>query len=314
MLYPGNKNFAFTIIDDTDDATRENVEPIYQLLNELGFKTTKTVWPLSKDPSQPSLYDGTSDLSDPDYLDFIKWLTKEGFEVTWHGAAMESSNREKIIQGLETFKEALGFYPMLHVNHSHNKDNIHWGYERFDNFFIKFLLKHSSLYKPNTYQGQQNGSEYYWGDIAQQHVKYCRSFTYEDLNILNTNPSLPYKDPKRPEINYWFSTTDASSSRQFIQNFTEERMNKLIKDNGMCILSTHLGKDYCKNGKVLDSVKSILEFLANHNGWFVPASEMLDWRMNIGFGNELPYSERLKMELRWFYETIKNKTSKKLLR
>ncbi len=43
--YPGNREFAFSVIDDTDDARLENIVPLYDLLTELGLRTTKTVWP-----------------------------------------------------------------------------------------------------------------------------------------------------------------------------------------------------------------------------------------------------------------------------
>ena len=44
--FPGNKRFAFTIIDDTDDGTVANLTPVYRLLEELGMGATKTVWPM----------------------------------------------------------------------------------------------------------------------------------------------------------------------------------------------------------------------------------------------------------------------------
>lgn len=45
MEWLNGKSFAFTIIDDTDEATVANVKPIYDLLAELGIWTTKTVGP-----------------------------------------------------------------------------------------------------------------------------------------------------------------------------------------------------------------------------------------------------------------------------
>ena len=35
--WPDGKDFAFTIFDDTDLATLENVPPVYELLGGLGF-------------------------------------------------------------------------------------------------------------------------------------------------------------------------------------------------------------------------------------------------------------------------------------
>ena len=45
--YPGEKDFIFTIFDDTDVSTLDYIKPIYDTLYELGIRTTKTVWPLS---------------------------------------------------------------------------------------------------------------------------------------------------------------------------------------------------------------------------------------------------------------------------
>ena len=46
MRFPGGKRFAFTIMDDTDDATVQNVGPVYEALYSLGMGATKTVWPM----------------------------------------------------------------------------------------------------------------------------------------------------------------------------------------------------------------------------------------------------------------------------
>ncbi|MGI6449930.1 MAG: hypothetical protein ACOX3R_06475 [Desulfitobacteriia bacterium] len=43
IQWPDGKRFAFTIIDDNDNATVQNNKPIYDLLLALGMKTTKTV-------------------------------------------------------------------------------------------------------------------------------------------------------------------------------------------------------------------------------------------------------------------------------
>ena len=44
--FPGDRRFAFTILDDTDDSTLENVRPVYERLRDLGFRTT-TPWACS---------------------------------------------------------------------------------------------------------------------------------------------------------------------------------------------------------------------------------------------------------------------------
>ena len=50
LAFPDGRQFAFTIMDDTDVATVANVGPIYRLLSDIGMRTTKTVC-----PQQPSV-------------------------------------------------------------------------------------------------------------------------------------------------------------------------------------------------------------------------------------------------------------------
>jgi hypothetical protein len=45
--FPGDRQFGFTILDDADLSTVEDIGPVYSLLEELGMKTTKSVWPLA---------------------------------------------------------------------------------------------------------------------------------------------------------------------------------------------------------------------------------------------------------------------------
>ena len=91
IVFPDEKRFAFTIIDDTDVATLENIGPIYELLTQLGLKTTKTVWPVGCPEGSPD-YSTSETLEDPGYMAFVKKLQQQGFEITWHSATMESSN------------------------------------------------------------------------------------------------------------------------------------------------------------------------------------------------------------------------------
>ena len=44
VRWPEGKDFAFTVFDDTDHSTLENAHPVYDLLGDLGFATTKSVW------------------------------------------------------------------------------------------------------------------------------------------------------------------------------------------------------------------------------------------------------------------------------
>src|SRR4051794_16619998 len=121
ITWPDGKTFAFTIFDDTDLATLENVKPVYDLLLELGFRTTKSIWPLS------STEDGRVDrlgstCEDVDYVAWLHELQGHGFEVGYHLASGCTSPRDRTRIGLERFHELFGPEPITMTNHMNNKE------------------------------------------------------------------------------------------------------------------------------------------------------------------------------------------------
>src|ERR1041385_4433144 len=135
-LFPGGKRFAFTICDDTDLSTVENIGPIYRLLAELGILTTKTVWPLASIPY--GRYGGCS-LQDSRYLDFVRWLRDAGFEIALHNVRNATSTREQVNRGLDEFRRLIGYDPRVHTNHSSNRENVYWGAARFSKIAPLYL-------------------------------------------------------------------------------------------------------------------------------------------------------------------------------
>ena len=127
--WPQGKRFAFTIVDDTDRSTVENVGPVYDFLLELGLRTTKTIWPLA--PLGPPRSSGQS-LEDPDYRPWVPGLKDLGFEIALHGASDETSTRERVLRGLNYFREVIGQDPRLHANHTGQVESIYWGRARLD--------------------------------------------------------------------------------------------------------------------------------------------------------------------------------------
>src|SRR5262245_59251493 len=100
LEFPNRRQFAFTIMDDTDVATVSNVGPIYRLLAYLGMRTTKTVWPVAC-PEGSKNYSSSSTLEDPEYLNFVLDLERAGFEIGYLGATMESSRRERTVRAID---------------------------------------------------------------------------------------------------------------------------------------------------------------------------------------------------------------------
>lgn len=126
MKWPKNRAFAFTIIDDTDNSTLSNISKIYEHLNKLNIKTTKTVWVC---PPRDS-YTGQT-LQDQEYREFLVKLQKEGFEIQLHNVGSGDFKRQEILKGLTIFKEKLGRPPTMQINHANNMDNLYWGHKRY---------------------------------------------------------------------------------------------------------------------------------------------------------------------------------------
>ena len=61
LQLPEGKRFVFTIFDDTDSATLENVRGVYALLADLGFRTTKSCWVVDGDRNQGKFPGDTCD-------------------------------------------------------------------------------------------------------------------------------------------------------------------------------------------------------------------------------------------------------------
>ena len=109
VAWPDGKDFAFTVFDDTDNATVENVGPVYALLRDLGLRTTKSVWPVSGEGT-PTIGGLTCD--DPVYRAWTLGLQAEGFEIGYHGASNVTAPRPLVSQALERFRDTLRSLPL----------------------------------------------------------------------------------------------------------------------------------------------------------------------------------------------------------
>jgi hypothetical protein len=306
IQFPEGKKFAFTILDDTDVATVDNVRPIYELLERLGMRTTKTVWPLRCREGSRNF--GTSQtLEDPEYRDFIVGLRDKGFEIAWHGATMESSNRERTIEGLERFREIIGHYPRTHANHSFNRENLYWGPERVDQPLLKAVVQRTLPTPSGYFLGHVEGSQFWWGDLCAEHIHYVRNLTFEDVNLARINPSMPYHDPARSLVKWWFSCSDAEDCEEFNHLLRPGRQERLEHEGGWCIVATHFGKNFVRNGQVDRLTQKRLETIAARGGWFVPVVTLLDYLRDQGAGDELSTEEWDKMQWKWARDLVRRK-------
>lgn len=304
LNFPGGRRFAFTIMDDTDVATLENVGPVYRVLHELGFRTTKTVWPVDCPEGSPN-YHASSTLVDRPYLEWILQLRDQGFEIAYHGATMETSRRERTERALAQFREHFGGPPRVYANHALNRENLYWGPGKLDDPLLRWIYTHSEGGSRGFFQGEVPGSPWYWGDLAGQ-ITYIRNLTFSNINLLRTNPSMPYRDARRPAVPWWFSASDAENVQAFNQLISPSGQDQLEREGGICIVATHLGKGFCEGGVVHPETVRLLRRLSAKDGWFVPVGELLDWLRSQRQGEgALPENEWRRMQWRWAWDLMR---------
>ena len=130
--YPDGKNFAFSITDDPDHHTVEKIEPIYDLLTRLGFRTTMLVWVKEAThsngiPEEDGQFYFGDTCERELYLRYVKELQDKGFEIGMHTASSGNDFRNETMWGYERFRELFGAYPKMNIMHYHNLENIYWG-------------------------------------------------------------------------------------------------------------------------------------------------------------------------------------------
>ncbi len=311
VKWPDGKKFAFTVVDDTDLTTLDNGPAVYDLLDRLSIRTTKTVWIFNGEARIDNMDIIGDTCENPDYLQWVKSLQDKGFEIALHNVSWSSSRRERVIEGLELFEKYFGCYPSLLAQHNDSIENesLYWGSGRVS-FPIILIYKFLTLFSKNSvnstiYQGAINSSPYFWGDICHDRIKYVRNFIYSDINTLKSCNLMPYYDRNRTYVKAWFASTEAPDKNAFNSVVTPQNILRLESQGGCCIIYTHFGKGFVENGSVDSEFEKRMEYLAEQKGWFAPASEILDYLEEQNGGiQSIGYSDRLWYEIKWLIHKI----------
>ncbi|MCE5308730.1 MAG: hypothetical protein LLG20_13915 [Acidobacteriales bacterium] len=301
VAWPNGHKFAFTFVDDADWATMARVRPIYDLITDLGMRSTKTVWMLNA--SSGARNEGST-CENPAYLDWNLSLQERGFEIALHCASAGSSTREQTRFAIERFRTLFGDRPFIHCNHTGCADNMYWGDARLSgwrrtiyNILTRGRRRHSSW-------GHVEGSPHFWGDLCRGHVSYVRNFVFDNLNTLEVCPEMPYHDPARPYVNQWFAASDGGSAARFLRNCAPARIDRLAESGGAGIVYVHFAAGFAENGAVREEVRKRLEYIAAKDGWFATTSEILS---HLGNGRplEISWKELRRLEVRWLKACIR---------
>lgn len=294
--WPGGKTFAFTVFDDTDGATVERVKPVYDLLERLGMRTTKSVWPIAA-PVEPRIGGATAE--DPEYRAWTLGLQGAGFEIGSHGASYATSRREDVIRAMDRFRELYGHDPWTFANHSGCAESIYWGSARTSGIARLGYDVVTRFRRRSFFRGHVEGDALFWGDVCRERVRYVRNFTFRGIDTLAACPAMPYHDPRRPYVRAWFASSEGADVGAFDACVAEPEQDRLEASGGACIMYTHFAAGFVSDGRLDRRFETLMTRLARKNGWFVPVVELLD---HLAERNGLPAltdAERRRLELRW---------------
>jgi hypothetical protein len=308
ISWPQGHRFAFTVVDDTDGATIDNVTPVYDLLTHLGMRTTKLVWMLPGDSS--ASFQGSS-CADPAYLAWVLSLQQQGFEIGFHNAAPVTSGRERTCEAIAQFRAMFGPQPFIHCNHTGCREGIYWGDARLSGWRRPLYTLLTRGRRRGVFRGHLTGDPLFWGDLCQTHVRYVRNFVFDALNTLAVCPEMPYHDPAKPYVPFWFASTEGPTLRSFLRHFTVRSIDRLIAEGGLCIAYVHFAMGFAPNGQVNPKFRQCLEYIASSNGWFAPASEVLDYLRQNASPSEriIPPAKLRHLETRWLISKLTKGTT-----
>ncbi|MEI8349024.1 MAG: hypothetical protein WCI77_02625 [Candidatus Omnitrophota bacterium] len=313
IKWPHGKNFAFTIFDDTDNSTIANTRDVYAFLYDCGFLTTKSVWVFdSTEKSQVGKEWTAGDTcDDKEYVQWLKDLQSLDFEIGLHSVSTHRSRRDRVIYGIERFRDIFGYYPQSASQHLDYRENesMYWGNRRVSGF-NEYLYNTITL---NRFKGKSKGhiekSEYFWGDICKQRIKFMRNFVFSDINTLKTCPVMPYHDDERPYVNYWFASSEGRDLKSYIECIKEKNQDNLEASGGACIVYTHFASGFFNHGKLDCNFKFLMERLSKKNGWFVPVSTLLDYLLRIKGHQVISNTEKNRLERKWLWHKIRHGTT-----
>jgi len=298
--WPDGKRFAFTIFDDPDSQTWEAGREVYAVLRDLGFRTTKGLWPMGpiRAPSDHGLT-----CAYPGYTDWVNSLIAVGFEAGYHNATSHTCTREETEIGLELFRSQFGAYPRTMAHHYNCDENLYWGDARLSGWRRVAYNLLTRCQNRNKFYGHVEGHPYFWGDLCHDRITYCRSFTFGDINTLKAWRHFPYHDPLRPLVRHWYASSEGSNKNRACHVLAEANQERLEEEGGLCIMYTHFGHGYY-NGSVDQRFIAVMKRLASRPGWFAPVGQVLDFMRSQRREITLSDTLREQLERRWLWEKV----------
>jgi hypothetical protein len=302
ISWPEGRRFAFTVFDDTDGATLANVKGVYDFLADSGLRTTKSAWVVDGDPNRGRFVGQSCD--DPDYRQWVIDLQRRGFEIGFHNCTWHGLPRDAIRSGLDKFAEIFGHDPVTAANHCGSEEGLYFASARLSGWRVLLYNLVTRFRNYGKYRGHIEGDPHFWGDLCRARIKYYRNFIFRDINTLKACPIMPYHDPKRPYVNYWFASSDGANCEKFSDCVSESAQDRLEEEGGACIMYTHLARGFLDGKRLKPRFQSLVERLAKKNGWFVPVGTLLDYLLQVNGPHEISDLQRRRLETKWLWEKL----------
>ncbi|MBV9179753.1 MAG: hypothetical protein JO356_00455 [Acidobacteria bacterium] len=295
IKWPGNRTFAFSIFDDPDSQTVTGLRAVYDYLSDAGLRTTVGVWPYG--PTRERNSDGET-CCNLEYRKYVRELSGRGFEIGFHLAAPHSCSRQETASGLDAFADYFGDFPITMANH-YNSEAIYWGKYRLGGVRQRIYVAATLTKNTGRFSGNIEDSPYFWGDLCKEKVRFCRNFTYEGINTLASCPWMPYHDPERQYVNYWFASSDGKEVQKCRQLLCEQNQDALESQGGACIVYTHFGLGFVREGVLDERFRMLIDRLRQKNGWFVPVGTLLEYLRAQRPDVAITSHQRRNLEWRW---------------
>ena len=306
VTWPDGKAFAFTVFDDPDAQTTATGRIVYSFLRDLGFRTTKGVWPLSGEGDRSCIGECCDDSL---YRDWCIELQQEGFEIGYHNASQNTAPREMTRRALDRFAELFGSDPVTMSNHYNSADGIYWGASRLSGMRRQLYNVATRWDNHARSFGHVERHPLFWGDLCRARVRYVRNFVFRDINTLAACPQMPYADPARPYVRSWYASSEGAVCDRFVETISETNQDRLAAEGGACIMYTHFGHGFVVDGRIEPRFGALMTRLSRMNGWFVPVGTLLDHLRSQRGEHVLSAREQRALEWRWLLAKLRHGTS-----
>ena len=306
ITWPDGKAFAFTVFDDPDAQTTPVGREIYAFLKDLGFRTTKGVWPLRGEGERSCIGECCEDAA---YLRWCLELQCDGFEIGYHNASQNTSLRALTRAAFDRFHELFGADPVTMSNHYNSEEGIYWGDRRLTGLRRAVYNLATRRHNRDRFFGEVEGHRLFWGDLCRDRVRHVRNFVFQDINTLRSCPWMPYFDSDRPYVQNWYASSEGSDRDRFVAMISEANQDRLVQEGGACIMYTHFGHGYVVDGKLDRRFQTLMTRLSTMSGWFVPVGTLLGHLQSVNGVHALTARERATLEWRWLLSKLRHGTS-----